>query len=69
MKKIKTICFRDKTVLIRVDFNVPLNKDLSVRDNSRIVAALDSIKHIKSGEGCNLISLGGLKVRLTLVFR
>ena len=50
MKKIKTICFRNKTVLIRVDFNVPLNKDLSVSDNSRIVAAMDSIKHVvKSG--------------------
>ena len=51
MKKIKTSCFRNKTVLIRVDFNVPLNKDLSVRDNSRIVAALDTIKHVIQAGG------------------
>lgn len=34
-----------KRVLIRVDFNVPQNKDGSVRDNKRIVASLPTIEH------------------------
>ena len=40
MKNINDICTRGKKVIIRVDFNVPLDKNFNVTDNSRIVAAL-----------------------------
>ena len=57
MKKISNINFSDKIALIRVDFNVPLNNDLIVTDNSRIVGALDTINYvIKSGGKAVILS-------------
>ncbi|MCL4121474.1 UNVERIFIED_CONTAM: hypothetical protein GTU68_060691 [Idotea baltica] len=51
------INFKNKKALIRVDFNVPLNKDLSVGDNTRIVAAMPTIKEIlNNGGACVLMS-------------
>ena len=43
--------FNGKRALIRVDFNVPLNDALEVTDNTRMVAALPTIKHILSSGG------------------
>ncbi|EDV24372.1 uncharacterized protein TRIADDRAFT_63295 [Trichoplax adhaerens] len=37
---------QDKRILIRVDFNVPLDKELNITNNQRIVAALSTIKHV-----------------------
>ena len=49
--------FKNKSVLIRVDFNVPLNNELQITDDSRIVAALPTIKHVlDSGAKIILIS-------------
>ena len=49
--------FKNKSVLIRVDFKVPLNNELQITDDSRIVAALPTIKHVlDSGAKIVLIS-------------
>jgi phosphoglycerate kinase len=42
---------KGKRVLMRVDFNVPLNENLEVTDDNRIQAALPSIKKIISSGG------------------
>jgi phosphoglycerate kinase len=53
---ISDIDVKDKRVLCRVDFNVPLDGDV-VTDNKRIEAALPTIKHIiENGGKCILMS-------------
>ena len=57
MKTIQDINFKDKKALIRVDFNVPLNKELVVTDATRIEAAKPTIaKILKDGGSCVLMS-------------
>ena len=46
VKSIKDISVKDKKVLIRVDFNVPMDDNLDISDDSRIKEALATINYI-----------------------
>jgi len=46
MKTIDQISFSGKKALIRVDFNVPLDKDFNITDDNRMTAALPTINKI-----------------------
>jgi len=51
MNSINSISFKSKRVLLRVDFNVPLDEDMNIIDNTRIKAAIPTIKKILSTGG------------------
>ncbi|OMP32225.1 phosphoglycerate kinase [Mangrovimonas sp. DI 80] len=57
MKTINDFNFKDKKALIRVDFNVPLNEQFEVTDDTRIVSAKPTIiKILEDGGSCVLMS-------------
>jgi phosphoglycerate kinase len=53
--KLEQFSFQDQKVLMRVDFNVPLNDQFEITDDSRIRAALPSIHHILNTGGSVII--------------
>ena len=55
MKTIDNISFKGQAVLIRVDFNVPLDDNFNITDNSRIVAALPTIQKVITDGGKAII--------------
>lgn len=56
MQKIDNYNFKGKKVIVRVDFNVPLNKETGeVSDDTRIRGALPTIKKIIEDGGCAIL--------------
>ena len=56
-RRLKGTRLKDKTAIIRVDFNVPRNKDGSISDDTRLQSALPTIKHLqKAGAKIVLLS-------------
>ncbi len=53
-KTVKDIDLKGKKVLVRCDFNVPLNENLEITDNRRIVGALPTIKYLLEND-CKVI--------------
>ncbi|MCB0379914.1 MAG: phosphoglycerate kinase [Flavobacteriales bacterium] len=55
MQNIDNYDFSGKKVLIRVDFNVPLNEQFEVTDNTRISASIPTIKKVLKGGGAVIL--------------
>ena len=53
-KTVKDVELKDKKVLVRCDFNVPMDENKNITDNTRIVAALPTIKYLLENN-CALI--------------
>ncbi len=53
--QIDNINFENRKVIIRVDFNVPLNKDLKVTDDTRIKAAIPTINKVIADGGTAIL--------------
>ena len=53
-KTVKDIDLKGKKVLVRCDFNVPLDENRNITDNTRIVAALPTIKYLLENN-CSVI--------------
>ena len=55
MQTISTYDFKGKRALISVDFNVPLNENFEITDDTRMRAALPTIKKIIKDGGSPVI--------------
>ncbi|MBK9014970.1 MAG: phosphoglycerate kinase [Saprospiraceae bacterium] len=51
----KNINFQHKKAIMRVDFNVPLDKQYNITDDTRIREALPTIKHVLDGGGAVIL--------------
>ena len=58
MKRIDEVNLRNKTVIIRVDYNVPINDKLEITDDNRIKESLKTINYTGTQVQWNAISKG-----------
>jgi 3-phosphoglycerate kinase len=59
IKTVKDIQLKGKRIIMRVDFNVPM-KDGKVQDDTRIVAAIPTIKYIMEQGAKSLVLMSHL---------
>ena len=59
MKRIEDINLNNKTVIIRVDYNVPINKNGKIIDDNRIKESLKTINYCLD-KNCKIILLSHL---------
>ncbi|KAJ2257823.1 phosphoglycerate kinase [Coemansia sp. RSA 455] len=57
---IKDVAVKGKRVLVRVDFNVPQNKELKITNNARIAAALPTIQYLLDQEAAGVVLMSHL---------
>ena len=55
MQSIDSYDFKGKRAIIRVDFNVPLNDKLEITDDTRIRAAIPTIKKVLQEGGSAIL--------------
>ncbi|WP_075350544.1 phosphoglycerate kinase [Algoriphagus marinus] len=55
IKTVDNLSFEGKKALVRVDFNVPLDKDFNVTDDTRIQAAIPTIEKILNDGGSAIL--------------
>jgi len=55
MQNIATYDFTGKKAIVRVDFNVPLNENFEITDDTRIRAAMPTLKKVLAGGGSVII--------------
>ena len=53
-KTVRDIDLKDKRVLVRCDFNVPMDENHNITDNTRIVAAIPTIKYLLE-QNCKIV--------------
>ena len=58
-KTVKDIDLKGKKVFVRCDFNVPMDENQNITDNTRIVAALPTIKYLLE-QNCKIILVSHL---------
>lgn len=59
IKKITDLDLKNKTVIVRTNFDVPLTEDEEVRENSRISASIKTIEYLLENE-CKVVLLSHL---------
>ena len=55
MQTVDTYNFQGKKALIRVDFNVPLNDKFEITDDTRMRAAIPTIRKVLAGGGAVIL--------------